>query len=120
MPVLGMAECALQAMVDAGRRFHIVTAGAAWDAMLREQVALHPGAAPLFDGLTVLAGTGLALAEQPDAGLRTVQSVLDHLGDDGAPACILGGTGFAAMRARLAYRGLLLDGLQTAVARVLP
>ena len=118
-PVFGMAESAIAAAVQRRTPFHIVTAGAAWDAMLRENVQAHPGAAALLDGITVLDTTGLAIARDPAAFTARVQAALDALQTRNAPLCILGGAGFAGMAPRLRYGGVLTDGIRAAVEALL-
>lgn len=119
VPVHGMAESALRAAVQRQARFHIVTAGAAWDAMLREAVLACPGATALFDGITILDTTGLAIARDPQAFEARVQAALDALAARGTPTCILGGAGFAGMAPRLRYGGVLTDGIRCAVEELL-
>jgi allantoin racemase len=119
VPVVGMADAALRAAVRLQRPFHIVTAGAAWDAMLRETVQAHPGAEALLDGITILDTTGLAIARDPLAFEARVQAALDALPVRGTPTCILGGAGFAGMAPRLRYGGVLTDGIRCAVEEML-
>lgn len=114
VPIIGMAEAALREAVALGRPYHLVTAGAAWDAMLRETVRFE-GAEALLDGVTVLDSTGLAMARDPQRALQLLQGVLDGLQPRGAPTCILAGTGFAGMAPALRYDGVLIDGLGAAV-----
>jgi len=114
VPVIGMAEAALREAVALGRPYHFVTAGTAWDAMLRETVRLEDAVA-LLDGVTVLDSTGLAMARDPQRALQLLQDVLDGLQPRGAPTCILAGTGFAGMAPSLRYDGVLIDGLAAAV-----
>lgn len=115
VPVVGMAEAALREAAALGRPFHLVTAGAAWDAMLRETVRLANAEARL-DGITVLDSTGLAMARDPQRAIRLLQDVLDRLQERGSPTCVLAGTGFAGMAAALRYDAPLIDGLAAAVA----
>jgi len=120
VPVIGMAEAALHEAVALGRPYHIVTAGAAWDGMLRELVRVA-GADALLDGITVLDGTGLAVAREPQRAVQRLQDVLDGLQQQrGAPTCILGGAGFAGMVDALRYDGVLTDGLAAAVRALRP
>jgi Asp/Glu/hydantoin racemase len=112
-PVAGMATASLDAAAAAGERFHIVTAGAAWDGLLRSLVASHP-AAPLLDGITILPADGLAASRDTASTAQRLQEVLHTLEGRAAPRCILGGAGFAGLRARLAYRGVLTDGVEAA------
>ena len=114
VPIIGMAEAALREAVALGRPYHFVTAGTAWDAMLRETVRLEDAVA-LLDGVTVLDSTGLAMARDPQRALQLLQDVLDGLQPRGAPTCILAGTGFAGMALALRYDGVLIDGLAAAV-----
>lgn len=114
VPIIGMAEAALREAVALGRPYHLVTAGTAWDAMLRETVRLEDAEA-LLDGITVLDSTGLAMTRDPQRALQLLQGVLDGLQLRGAPTCILAGTGFAGMAPALRYDGVLIDGLAAAV-----
>jgi Asp/Glu/hydantoin racemase len=114
VPVIGMAEAALHEALALGRPFHIVTAGAAWDGMLRELVRIV-GADALLDGITVLDSTGLAMAREPRRAEQLLQGVLTQLQQRGAPTCILGGAGFAGLAQALHYDGVLTDGLSAAV-----
>jgi Asp/Glu/hydantoin racemase len=117
-PVAGMATAALDAARQAGQRFHIVTAGAAWDGLLRQLVAAH-GSADLLDGITLLPSNGLAASRDAAGTLRRLQTVLDGLARRGAPRCILGGAGFAGLRPQLAYPGVLTDGIEAATLQLL-
>ncbi|MGA0569082.1 aspartate/glutamate racemase family protein [Variovorax sp. VNK109] len=118
VPVVGMAESALLEAATIGKPFHILTAGLAWDAMLRETVRLH-GCEPLLDGVTVLDTTGLSISADPQAHAQRVQAALDGIAARGQPTCILGGTGFASMAGTLRYGGVLIDGLAAAARRAL-
>ncbi|MCZ2495420.1 Asp/Glu racemase [Xylophilus sp. Kf1] len=117
-PVAGMATAALDAALVARERFHIVTAGAAWDGMLRALIATHP-AAPLLDGITILPSDGLAASRDGTGTVQRLQQVLRTLEQRGAPRCILGGAGFAGMRPALVYGGVLTDGIEAATAQLL-
>ena len=119
VPVIGMAEAALDEAGAMDKPFHIVTAGLAWDAMLRETVARHEVAAALLDGITVLEGTGLDIAQNPNAFVAQLQDTLDALQRSGAPTCILGGAGFARLAGQLHYDGVLLDGIGAGVRAAL-
>ena len=118
VPVIGMAESALQEAVELGKPFHILTAGRAWDAMLRETARLHQCEALLQD-ITVLETTGLDISAHPTAYAERVQSALHAIAARGGPTCILGGTGFASMAGRLHYDGVLIDGMAAAVRTAL-
>lgn len=110
VPVIGMAEAALDEAAALGRPFHIITAGQEWDEMLRETIAVHPRAARLSHDITVLDTTGLAVSRELARFTRIVQDAIDRLEARGQPTCILGGSGFAGLLPRLRYRGLLIDG----------
>lgn len=116
-PVAGMATAALDAALAAGERFHIVTAGAAWDGMLRSLIATHP-AAPLLDGITLLPSDGLAASRDAAGTVQRLQTALDALEERGAPRCILGGAGFAGMRKQLVYSAVLTDGIEAATLQL--
>ncbi len=118
VPVAGMAQSALREAVAAGRPYRIITAGAAWDAMLRETVRVE-NADGLFDGICVLRGTGLDATRDRTRFLALVQAELDLASHNGMPTVILGGLGFAGMRGELRYAGLLIDGLEAATRTVL-
>lgn len=117
VPVVGMAETALQLAMALDQPFHIITAGPAWEGMLRETVRMEQAEA-LLHGITVLPTTGLAAARDPEAVLVVIQKVLASLQAQGAPTVILGGVGFAGLKARLNYAGVLVDGLEAATNRV--
>jgi allantoin racemase len=114
VPVAGMAESAFDEAAALARPFHVLTAGAAWDSMLREAIDVQ-GHGRLLHGITVLEGTGADMAARPEAFAARVQQVLDGLAADGAPTCILAGAGFVPLLPRLRYGGMLLDGVGTAV-----
>lgn len=118
VPVIGMADAALTEAAQLGQPFHIITAGQAWDAMLRETIALHP-ATDLLDGITVLEGTGLAIAQDPAPYIAHLQDTLHALERVNAPTCILGGAGFARLSRQLHYSGVLLDGISAGVRAAL-
>jgi len=117
-PVAGMATASLDAALAAGERFHILTAGAAWDGMLRALIATHP-AAQLLDGITILPADGLAASRDATGTLQRLQQGLDLLAQRGAPRCILGGAGFAGLRPQLVYPAVLTDGIEAATAQLL-
>ena len=119
-PVIGMARSALREAKLRAQPIHIITAGAAWDAMLRETVQLELLTAQLH-GITVLPSDGLAIARAPEAFIAQIQKVLDRLSmsrsaiTKSAPTAILGGLGFAGIHNQLRYDGHLIDGLDAAV-----
>lgn len=96
VPVVGLAQAAIDAART--RRFAIVTAGAAWRAMLQEVVLLAGAAAQLVD-VFVLEGTGLDVAKAPAAFEARVRAQCEAAAARGAEVVILGGAGFAGMAA---------------------
>ena len=115
VPVVGMADAALHEAAALDRPFHVITAGQAWDALLRETIAGHPRASRLRHDITVLDTTGLAVSRDPARFTAVVQDAIDGLGARGWPTCILGGSGFAGLLPALRYRGPLIDGTGAAL-----
>ncbi|MES2973829.1 MAG: aspartate/glutamate racemase family protein [Pseudomonadota bacterium] len=118
VPVAGMAQAALREAIGAGRPYRIITAGAAWEAMLLDTVRLEQ-ATGLLDGIVVLQGTGLDAARDRQGFVALVQDALDRAAGEGSPTVILGGAGFAGFRESLRYPGLLIDGLEAAARSML-
>lgn len=114
VPVAGMAEAAMREAVALGRPYAIVTAGVQWPAMLRE-VARQMGTDALLAEVIALDTTGLAVSRDPAAFVSSLQDALDRLWHAGIGTAILGGAGFAGLRGRLHYPGVLIDGLEAAV-----
>lgn len=110
IPVAGMAEAAFLEAAAAGRHFHVLTAGAAWDGLLRER-ATALGLDALLDGITILPATGLDVLRNPQAWVPVIQQALDGLAQRGAPWAILAGAGFAGLTPALRYAGPLTDGI---------
>lgn len=118
VPVIGMAEASILQACALGRRFSIVTGGAAWKPMLEEFVAAQGLSARLASVRTV-APTGADIARDPKAALSLLaKSCSACAREDGADVVILGGAGLAGLAPKL--RGKvpvpLLDGLACAVA----
>lgn len=100
VPVLGLAEASAQAA--RGRRFGVVTGGAAWKPMLEEFFAAR-GFAIQLAGVRTVAPTGGEIARDPEAALALLATTCrDCLEQDGAEVVILGGAGLAGLAARLA------------------
>ncbi len=101
VPVVGMAEASCHAAAAGGRRFGIVTGGAAWPAMLAEFVALL-GLAGQLAGIRAVAPTGGAIARDPEGALAALAAACRACAEtDGAQAVILGGAGLAGLAARI-------------------
>lgn len=117
VPVAGMAEAALQAAMAAGERYRIVTAGAGWrDLLLEAAEKAHANA--LLEGIRILDTTGLAIARDQDGFMARVQAALHDAERAGVRTVILGGAGFAGMKRRLRFDGVLIDGLEAAVRKL--
>lgn len=93
-PVVGLAEAAVAE--TAGRRFAIVTAGAAWVEMLRERVADF-GAAATLTGVHALPFNGLQLAREPAACSQALNATVREAERGGAEVLVLGGAAFAGL-----------------------
>lgn len=118
VPVAGMAQSALQEAVQAGRPCRIITAGAAWEAMLRDTARLEQADGTL-ERVIVLQGTGLDAVADPQGFVARIQHELDGAAKSGTPTMILGGAGFAGLRGSLNYPGILIDGLEAATRALL-
>jgi Asp/Glu/hydantoin racemase len=114
VPVVGMAEAALREAHALARPYRIVTAGSEWVAML-EEIAVLTGTRQWLDRVVALDTTGLAVSRDPVGFTRVVQQALDAAQADGIATVVLGGAGFAGLRAQLAFAGQLIDGLEAAV-----
>lgn len=99
VPVLGLADAAASAAQ--GRRFGVVTGGAAWKPMLEEFYAAR-GYASHLTGIRTVVPTGDAIARDPDAALALLTATCrDCVDQDGAEVVILGGAGLAGLAASL-------------------
>ena len=117
-PVVGMAEASCLMAAATGRRFAIVTGGAAWRPMLEEFVAALGLASRLAAVLTV-APSGAEIAADPDRALAALADAANACATDhGADTVILGGAGLAGLAERLApsVRVPLIDSVAAAVA----
>jgi allantoin racemase len=117
VPVVGMVEASLAA--TGGKRFSIVTGGAAWEPMLREMVALA-GAAPRLASIRTVAPTGADIARDPDGALALLAEACSVCVADGAETVILGGAGLAGLAPRLRPHLTieLIDGLEAGMAAI--
>jgi Asp/Glu/hydantoin racemase len=99
VPVLGLADAS--ATAAQGRRFGVVTGGAAWKPMLEEFFAAR-GTGARLSGVRTVAPTGGEIARDPDAALALLaRTCRDCVEQDGAEVVILGGAGLAGLAARL-------------------
>jgi Asp/Glu/hydantoin racemase len=99
VPVLGLADAS--AAAAQGRRFGVVTGGAAWKPMLEEFFAAR-GYGARLSGVRTVAPTGGEIARDPDAALALLaRTCRDCVEQDGAEVVILGGAGLAGLAGRL-------------------
>jgi Asp/Glu/hydantoin racemase len=104
VPVLGLADAAATAALRHGRRFGVVTGGAAWKPMLEEFFAGR-GHAGALAGIRTVVPTGGEIARDPDGALaQLAESCRACSAEDGAEVVILGGAGLAGLAAQLAPR----------------
>lgn len=118
-PVVGMAEASLHCACQRGRRFGIVTGGAAWKPMLEEFVDAA-GLSSRLAGVRTLALTGAQIAADPDGATRSVADAAAACREaDGADVVILGGAGLVGFSPRIAAAvgAPVLDSLACAVTQ---
>jgi Asp/Glu/hydantoin racemase len=95
-PVVGMAEASMQAACGLGRRFAIVTGGAAWAPMLRELVA-GLGLSDRVAAIRTIEQSGDEIARDPAMALDRLVEASNACVNDGADSVILGGAGLAGL-----------------------
>ena len=117
VPVVGLAEAAILEAVSGGRRFAIVTAGAAWVPMLRECVAGY-GAAGLLVDVFALDGNGADLRRDPAFYGAAVGGFAARALGEGAEVLILGGAAFAGLEFVLPDGVVLIDVFEAAGRRL--
>lgn len=118
VPVAGMLAASVAEALELRRAFRIVTAGAAWDAMLREGVEAL-GAGAQLAGIDVLPGTGLSAARDPEHTRAQVQVLVDRSAK-AHETLILGGAGFAGLKSKLQRADHVIDGLEAALRSLFP
>lgn len=102
VPVLGLADAAAGAA--GGRRFGVVTGGAAWKPMLEEFFAGR-GIGAQLAGVRTVAPSGGEIARDPEGALALLAAACQASAEeDGAEVVILGGAGLAGLAGRLAGR----------------
>src|SRR5215468_5034186 len=100
-PVVGMAEASFEAACRLGRRFAIVTAGAAWAPMLKELVT-GLGLSDRLAAIRTVEQSGDEIARDPASALdRLVEACGACASKGGANSVILGGAGLAGLAARV-------------------
>jgi allantoin racemase len=101
VPVVGMAEASIQAACGFGRRFAIVTGGAAWEPMLKELVVGF-GLSDRLAAIRTIEQSGDEIARDPASALdRLVDACNAYANKDGADSVILGGAGLAGLASRV-------------------
>jgi allantoin racemase len=110
LPVVGLAQASMQAAESTGKPYAVVTAGAAWEAMLVQRFKRW-GASALFKGVQVIEGTGLDVFNNPVASLPAVQRAIDAAHRAGAKQVILGGAVFAGYKTVMQANGADTQGL---------
>lgn len=113
IPVLGLAEAAVQAMGEQGfERIAIVTGGEKWQAMLERWSRAHgydraPAPVQIVQ-ITTLPATGMQLMQSPEATLQALmQCSTALLQQRGVQAVLLGGAGLAGMGTQVRARTAL-------------
>lgn len=107
IPVLGLAQAAVQALSRQGlHRVAVVTGGEKWQPMLERwsRAAGHdgPGAALQIVQVRTLAATGLQMMQSPDRTAQALaQASAESLQGTDAQAVLLGGAGLAGMGERV-------------------
>ena len=107
IPVLGLAQAAVQALARQGwQRVAVVTGGEKWQPMLERwsRAAGHdgPGAALQIVQVRTLAATGLQMMQSPDRTAQALaQASAESLQGTDAQAVLLGGAGLAGMGERV-------------------
>ena len=116
VPVVGMAEASILQACAVGRRFSIVTGGAAWKPMLEEFVA-GQGLSSRLASVRTVAPTGADIARNPKAALAMLAKSCNECAKDGADVVILGGAGLAGLVGRIKDKVAvpLLDGVCCAI-----
>lgn len=104
VPVLGLAEAAVNAALALAPRFGVVTGGTAWGPMLEEFFAGRGQAAALA-GVRTVTPTGGEMARDPEGAAALLAEACRACVDrDGAAVVILGGAGLAGFAAQLEGR----------------
>jgi Asp/Glu/hydantoin racemase len=104
VPVVGLADASAEAACRLGRRFGVVTGGAAWGPMLEEFFAAR-GLSSRLAGVRTVAATGAEIARDPEGALAVLAGACRESAElDGADVVVLGGAGLAGLAPRLEGR----------------
>lgn len=101
VPVVSLIEASCAEAGAGGRRFSIVTGGARWAPMLKEQAAAHGFGAELASIRTVAPSGGQIAADPQGAHAILAEACRTCVVEDGAEAVILGGAGLIGIRAAI-------------------
>jgi Asp/Glu/hydantoin racemase len=102
VPVLGLADASAEAALRLGRRFGVVTGGAAWKPILEEFFAAR-GFAGRLAGVRTVAPTGGDIARDPEGSIALLAAACrDAATEDGAEVVVLGGAGLAGLASAVA------------------
>jgi Asp/Glu/hydantoin racemase len=104
VPVVGLADASAEAACRLGRRFGVVTGGAAWGPMLTEFFAAR-GMASRLAGVRTVAPSGGDIARDPEGSLALLAEACRASAEqDGADVVVLGGAGLAGLAPKLEGR----------------
>ena len=104
LPVIGLAEASMQAAVERGGRFGIVTGGARWKPMLERFVAML-GFSDRLAGVRTVSLTGGQIAANREGAIEMLAKECAAAADeDGADQIILGGAALAGLAERIQPR----------------
>jgi allantoin racemase len=120
-PVIGMADAAIHAAAQIGRRFALLTGGSRWVPMLQEFVAAL-GLANRLAAVRCVPQTGAEIAADPGRALSALAALANRCAcEDGADVVVLGGAGLAGLSPRIAplVTVPLIDSLAAAVRQAM-
>jgi allantoin racemase len=116
--VYGMAEAACRFMIGRGRRYSIITGGAAWAPMLREFLRMMDIDRNLASIRTVSL-TGAQIAADPERSAQMLANAAKvAMTNDGAESILLGGAGLIGQADKLAKLAVVdvVDSLEAALS----
>lgn len=114
VPVVGLAEASF-AVADAP--FAVLTAGAPWREMLREQLAVSPRGT-LCRGIWALDATGADVVRDPQGFVAALDALAERAVGEGAERLILGGAALAGYAPRLRPIAPFIDCVAAAVRQL--
>lgn len=116
-PVIGMADAALHAALQVGRRISLVTGGERWGPMLHDFVAAQ-GMATRVASIRTVQPTGSQIALSPEMAVPMLVGACEQCVADGAEAIVIGGAGLVGLKDRISPHVPvpLIDGFEAALA----